>query len=60
MRQIDMVMKKILVIGSLNIDTMVTDGLEGIKLDDQIIIISGMGAHSIVGILKNNQAKLKK
>lgn len=37
-----------------NIDFMCTDGLENIKLENQIIIISGMGTSSILKILKDD------
>ena len=45
-----------------SIETRLGDGLNTIKESDQIntAIISGMGAHTIVGILKNNLNTLKK
>ena len=45
-----------------NIETRLGNGLDTLKETDDIntIIISGMGAHTIVGILKNNVKKLKK
>ena len=45
-----------------SIETRLGDGLNTIKESDQIntAIISGMGAHTIVGILKNNLNNLKK
>lgn len=45
-----------------SIETRLGDGLNIIKESDQIdtAIISGMGAHTIVGILKNNLNTLKK
>ena len=44
-----------------NIEARLGNGLDTLKDDDMIdtIIISGMGAHTAVGILKNNLAKLK-
>ena len=44
------------------IETRLGNGLETLKDTDDIntIIISGMGAHTAIGILKNNQSKLKK
>lgn len=44
------------------IETRLGNGLDTLKETDDIdtIIISGMGAHTIVGILKNNLSKLKK
>ena len=44
------------------IETRLGSGLDTLNDDDNIdtIIISGMGAHTIIGILKNNQIKLKK
>ena len=43
------------------IETRLGNGLETLKLSDGIdtIVISGMGAHTVVGILKNNKTKLK-
>ena len=38
----------------LNIQTKVTNGLENIKIQDEIIIIAGMGTHTILKILENN------
>lgn len=35
----------------VKVETKVTDGLNNINLKNQIIIISGMGAHTIMGIL---------
>ena len=35
----------------VNIDTKLTDGLNDINLNDEIIVISGMGTHSIMKIL---------
>ena len=44
-----------------NIETRLGNGLDTLKIEDNIdtAIISGMGAHTAVGILKNNQTKLK-
>ena len=44
-----------------NIETRLGNGLDILKEKDDIntIIISGMGAHTIIGILKNNSDKLK-
>ena len=44
------------------IETRLGNGLDILREDDNAdtIIISGMGAHTAVGILKNNQQKLKK
>ena len=44
------------------IDTRLGNGLDTLEEEDEIdtIIISGMGAHTVVGILKNNLNKLKK
>ena len=44
------------------IETRLGNGLDTLKDDDDIdtIVISGMGAHTVVGILKNNINKLKK
>lgn len=39
---------------SLNIKTKVTDGLKNINIKDEIIIIAGMGTHTILKILDNN------
>ena len=36
------------------VKTKVTNGLKGIKINDEIIIISGMGAHTIINILDKN------
>ena len=43
------------------IETRLGNGLDVLKEEDKIdtIIISGMGAHTIIGILKNNRIKLK-
>lgn len=43
------------------IETRLGNGLDTLNQEDNIdtIIISGMGAHTIVGILKNNRLKLK-
>ena len=43
------------------IETRLGNGLDVLKNSDDIntVIISGMGAHTIIGILKNNLAKLK-
>ena len=43
------------------IETRLGNGLEVITKEDNIdtVIISGMGAHTIIGILKNNKEKLK-
>ena len=43
-----------------HIETRLGNGLDTLKKEDEIdtIIISGMGAHTIVGILKNNLRKL--
>lgn len=38
----------------VDIKTKVTDGLNGIEIKDEIILISGMGTHNILKILKNN------
>jgi len=42
------------------IETRLGNGLDTLKKEDEIdtIIISGMGAHTIIGILKNNTGKL--
>ena len=44
-----------------NIETRLGNGLDTLKEDDNIdtIVISGMGAHTAIGILKNNLKKLK-
>ena len=44
-----------------NIETRLGNGLDTLKEEDKIdtIIISGMGAHTAIGILKNNLNKLK-
>lgn len=43
--------------GAKGIETILTDGLTGIDvIDDDIVVISGMGATTIEHILKNNQA----
>ena len=44
-----------------NIETRLGNGLDVINEDDNIdtLIISGMGTHTIIGILKNNYHKLK-
>ena len=44
------------------IDTRLGNGLDTLNPNDHVntIVISGMGAHTIVGILKNNSNKLKK
>ncbi|MCI9585912.1 MAG: SAM-dependent methyltransferase [Bacilli bacterium] len=39
---------------NLNIQTIVTDGLNNINLKDEKIIIAGMGAHTILKILNKN------
>lgn len=39
---------------NVNVKTMVTDGLHDIELNDEIIILSGMGAHTIMKILDRN------
>lgn len=43
------------------IETRLGDGLDSLKENDKIdtIVISGMGAHTIIGILKKNLSKLK-
>lgn len=43
------------------IETRLGNGLDPIEKEDNVdtIIISGMGAHTIIGILKNNQRKLE-
>ena len=45
----------------VDIETRLGNGLDVLKEEDNIdtIIISGMGAHTIIGMLKNNQEKLK-
>ena len=44
-----------------NIETRLGNGLDTLKEEDNIdtIVISGMGAHTIIGIIKNNLNKLK-
>ena len=44
------------------IDTRLGNGLDTLNPNDHVdtVVISGMGAHTIVGILKNNSNKLKK
>lgn len=43
---------------NVDIETKVTDGIKGIKLEDnQSIILAGMGAHTIVEIIKKYQLK---
>ena len=44
------------------IETRIGNGLDTLKESDDVdtVIISGMGAHTVVGILKNNLYKLKK
>ena len=46
---------------NVNIETRLGNGLDVLKKEDNIdtIIISGMGAHTIIGMLKNNQEKLR-
>ena len=39
---------------NVNLSTLVTDGLNNVKISNEIIIISGMGAHTIKGILSKN------
>ncbi len=39
---------------NLNIKTIVTNGLNGITLNDEIILIAGMGTHNILKILDTN------
>lgn len=39
---------------NVNVKTKVTDGLNGIKVNDEIILISGMGTHNILKILNKN------
>lgn len=39
---------------NVDIKTKVTDGLNGIKINNEIIIISGMGTHNILKILNKN------
>lgn len=39
---------------NLNIETIVTNGLENIDLKDEKIILAGMGAHTILKILNKN------
>ena len=45
-----------------NIEVRLGNGLDTLKENDNIdtIIISGMGAHTIIGVLKNNLSKLEK
>ena len=39
---------------NVNVETKVTDGLQGIKLKDEIIVLAGMGTKTILNIIPDN------